>query len=134
MHVCLHQGHFLLEHPDRMADVYPANLLSPHMNSKTSLYTGLTAPKLLMHVCLQQGHFLLEDPDRIAAELALKDEALARNRGVVFAAEERSLPAQQVREGLQGIGTVSSRGTALLCVLCPLGAAHRPHCRACAAP
>jgi hypothetical protein len=88
----------------------------------------------LMPVCLQQGHFLLEDPDRIAAELALKDEALARNRGVVFAAEERSLPAQQVREGLQGIGTVLSRGTALLCVMCPWGAAHRPHCRARAAP
>lgn len=45
---------------------------------------------------LQQGHFLLEDPQQLAIELALKDEAMATKPHVVFAAEERSLPAQQV--------------------------------------
>lgn len=45
----------------------------------------------------QQGHFLLVDPNRIDEELTLKEEALATKRDVVFAAEEGSLPAQQVR-------------------------------------
>jgi hypothetical protein len=48
---------------------------------------------------LQQGHFLLEDPQELAHELALKDEAMATKPHVVFAAEERSLPAQQVTQG-----------------------------------
>jgi hypothetical protein len=45
---------------------------------------------------LQQGHFLLEDPERLAYELALKEEAFSTKKDVVLAAEERSLPAQQV--------------------------------------
>lgn len=51
---------------------------------------------LRLFCCLQQGHFLLEDPNLLKHELALKEEAFATKKDVVLAAEERSLPAQQV--------------------------------------
>jgi hypothetical protein len=57
---------------------------------------------LLLLLLLQQGHFLLEDPQELAHELALKDEAMATKPHVVFAAEECSLPAQQVRRVTSG--------------------------------
>ncbi|WIA12077.1 hypothetical protein OEZ85_012154 [Tetradesmus obliquus] len=48
-----------------------------------------------IHRLYEQGHFLLVDPQQLATELALKEEAMATKPHVVFAAEERSLPAQQ---------------------------------------
>lgn len=54
----------------------------------------------LLLSCLQQGHFLLVDPDRLSYELSLKEEAFATKRDVVVAAEERSLPAQEVSSSL----------------------------------